>query len=109
MLIRRGAALISSSKDLLEELGFRVPRGSAAALGARGMFKGFKGIAKTLPSHIATDELSVSILGALSLEEATTSFLLEKTGASTPSLNERLSLLELEGLIQVDSGLVKLV
>jgi DNA processing protein len=109
MLIRRGAALISSSKDLLEELGFRVPRGSAAALGAQGMFNGFKRIAKTLPSHIATDELSVSILGALSLEEATTSFLLEKTGASVPSMNERLSLLELEGLVQIDSGLVKLV
>jgi DNA processing protein len=106
MLIRRGAALISSSKDLLEELGFRVPRGFTAVNGTQEMFRG---VINALPSHIATDDLSVAIISALSLEEATTRYLLEKTGTTIASLNERLSLLELEGLVKIESDLVRLI
>lgn len=105
MLIRRGAALISSSKDLLEELGFRVPREFTEG----GTQVAAKKMLRTLPSHIATDGLSISILGILSLEEATSSYLLEKTLASAASLNERLSLLELEGLVNIEGDLIRLI
>jgi DNA processing protein len=105
MLIRRGAALISSSKDILEELGFRVP----SLFDENGNRMTKKKILDALPLYIVTDQLSMSILSVLILEEATTRYLLEKTGASAASLNEKLSLLELEGLINTEGNLVKLI
>lgn len=96
MLIQRGAALITGSRDVLLELGFRVPK---AGLGGR----------IDVPAAVAQDGLAVSILKLLSLEDSNTEIIFEKTGVSAQVLNETLSLLELEGLITVEGSAISLV
>ncbi len=101
MLIRRGAALITSPRDILSELGFRLPRiGRAGAC---------NDLYISLPSTIAEDKISLSILGILRLEDSNTDDLLEKTNITIPVLCEKLSLLELEGLIKMDGSTITLV
>lgn len=91
MLIRKGAALVSSSSDLLRELGYD-PAGRENAD----------------RKAVNLDGLSSAILDIISRKEATASLIIEQTGASASSVNERLSVLELEGLIKIDiSGIAK--
>ena len=109
MLIRRGAALISSSRNILTELGFNIPRVTQTDEPINGQVIGKKSSEIFVPSTVAGDEASMSILKALTLEDATTDYLLEKTGLKVQKLNERLSLLELEGLIQIEESAISLV
>ncbi len=99
MLIKDGAALIRSAEDVLRELGFIVRETRTA-----------NGSAWLDPDKRKTfDALSRSILDTISREEMSTDVLLEKTRARPIELNERVSALELEGLIRIEEGIVKIV
>ncbi|MDE2038284.1 MAG: DNA-processing protein DprA [Patescibacteria group bacterium] len=92
MLIRRGAGLAASADDVLEALGFPVVRGKRPrAIDTSGM-----------------DPLSAAIIAAALREEATVSMLIERSGARPSAVSEKLSLLELKGLIIIENGVVSL-
>ncbi len=93
MLIREGARIISSAEDVLKALGFNVSRSGAAKLAEK---------IETL------DPISAIIMKELLLEERTTDILAEKIGLSSSALNEKLTLLELEGLIKIEGSMVKI-
>ena len=93
MLIRHGAALISSSADLLKELGFE----------PSGIENDREGQLRKL------DEASLMIVKALTNEEANTDDLTERTGLRLAVLNEKLSYLEMEGMVKNDDGVMHLI
>jgi len=93
MLIRSGAALISSSDDLLQEMGFIVQKRDV----------------KEQVKSIGLDKLSVEVIEIISREEVSMEALTDKTGATASELSERISILELEGLIRSDCGTLKLI
>ena len=99
MLIKNGAALIRSAEDVLHELGFIVPH--------TGNANGYAPIDPRRRSSF--DALSRSILDNISREEMSIDALLEKTQASSVELNGKVSSLELEGLIRIEEGVVKIV
>jgi DNA processing protein len=97
MLIKNGAALISSSEDLLEALGFPVSRS-----GVRSRIMGQSGMEDL-------DEISKAIVGVISREEATVDMITEKTGVPLSALNGKLTLLEMEGIVRMDAGIIHLI
>ena len=97
MLIRRGAALIRSSEDVLEELGFKIP--------CRG--KTNRSIALEYKLKLL-DPISAGIMDRLSLEEYPVDRLAKATGIPINELNWKISKLELEGLIRTNEGIVRL-
>jgi len=99
MLIKDGAALIRSAEDVLTELGFIVPD--------PGKSGGSTWLDPMRNSSL--DALSRSILDNISREEMSIDALLEKTRATPVELNGKVSALELEGLIKVEGGMVKIV
>lgn len=99
MLIKNGAALIRSAEDVLRELGFIVQEAGTA--NSHAWLDANK--------RKAFDALSRSILDAISREEMNIDALLEKTRAKPIELNGKVSALELEGLIRIEDGVVKIV
>lgn len=95
MLIKKGAILVESAEDVLRELGFKT------------IVKDSPHIVKVAPEQL--DILSGAILSALTYEESTMDMLIERTGANLGSINEKISLLELRGLIRVDEGMIRAV
>jgi DNA processing protein len=109
MLIKNGAALISSSRDILIQLGFNVPRSTQKNEQMNGKVIGQKSSEIFLPSAVTKDDASMSIMKVLMLEDATADYLLDKTCLKVQTLNEKLSLLELEGLIKIEGPTISLV
>ncbi len=97
MLIQRGAALVSSSSDVLRELGFIPKRSRPAPLP----------LEHALPDHVKSDSMSMKIMehaawGSVSMDE-----LIEKVGIPVSALNEKLTFLELEGFLKIDGTVVR--
>jgi DNA processing protein len=97
MLIRKGAALIRSSEDVLEELGFHVPSRGKTDRNAAFEFK-----LKQL------DPISAAVIDMLSREESSLDRLAEAMRIKPYELNWKISKLELEGLIRTNEGIVRL-
>jgi DNA processing protein len=97
MLIRSGAALIRSSEDVLEELGFQIPR-----RGRKTRDAAFKYKLERL------DPLSAAIMDILSREEVSMDRLAQSLNVRPNELNWKISLLELEGLIKTGGGFARI-
>ncbi|MDB5238789.1 MAG: hypothetical protein JWO00_124 [Candidatus Parcubacteria bacterium] len=96
MLIRNGAALVSSSEDVLEALGFDVVRASAEVA------------AKLERDRLdALDSLSTGILGIISREDTSVEVLAEKLQTPSDELMKKLSVMELEGYLKMSEGKVR--
>ncbi len=94
MLIRKGAALIRSAADLLEALGFERPE--AGTIDKR-----------TLDG---LDAYSLAIVEHLSYEALTVDMLARKAKIPIHELGQRMSLLELKGVVAIDiSGMARLI
>lgn len=100
MLIQRGAALISSSRDILYELGYRLPKKERRATFIE---------LPMIPIGIRSDTTSMRILEMLAREDMLIDDLVHKTHVVVQELNLKLSLLEISGLIRIDGSLVRLV
>jgi len=100
MLIRRGAALISSSFDVLEALGFEVERPTYVG-------KKKPGRRKPIPVHIREDMLAMSIMEMLKPHSMTMDQLTEAMNAPVQTMNEKLTILELEGLVRIEGTRIK--
>lgn len=94
MLIREGGILVSSSAEVIRALGL-----------------GEQEDRNDDPrwTSIPLDPLSVAVMKHLSIEEATVDQLADKVGATLASLNEKISILELEGLIRTDDGVIQII
>ncbi|MCX6716124.1 MAG: DNA-processing protein DprA [Candidatus Taylorbacteria bacterium] len=91
MLIKRGAAIITSANDILEALGFESSKNGIMA-----------------SARLDTlDSISRTIIEIISLGEITIDDLALRTGIPIHTLNEKLVSLELEGLIRNNSDLLK--
>lgn len=93
MLAKKGAALITTADDILNEFGFAVSKNE-----------------RRLVIMDQLDPVSRRIYQAVSLSgNVTLDTLIERTSLDPLTLNENLSKLELEGLIQVTGSGIKLV
>ncbi len=93
MLIDRGAIQVTSPEDILDALGFDTSSNSLK-------------LAEIMKS---SDEPTKSIIGILQTGEATQDELFSKVKIPIQELTQLISKLELDGLIRVDWGTVKLV
>lgn len=99
MLIRNGAALVSSPYDVLEALGFDVARPTDPE-GRRPQQK------RMVPDYLLEDNLAREIIQTLERGPASLDFMISAIKAPAHSLNEKLSLLELEGIIRIEGARV---
>ena len=99
MLIRGGAALIRSAEDVLMELGFDISDTEAAERKAK-LIEDRKD---------SLDELSKRIYTLLAREETPLEELLDMMAVKPEVLSEKLSYLELEGLIKTEDGMAKTI
>ena len=99
MLIRSGAALVSSAEEVLLELGFNVPRRS----------KSSRPSLAELWKTASLDPLSRAILEVLSREDTPVDALIEKVRTSARELNEKLSFLEIEGFIKIQGVMARII
>lgn len=97
MLIRRGAALITDPIDLLQELGFKVDADHSS------------GGPQYLPESVRADHLAMRMISLISLEDVCTGLLVSKLKASIQDINASLSLLEINGLIQIEGDTASLI
>ncbi len=91
MLIRSGAALITCAADVLRELGFEPTENDQ--------------VANTV---LNIDKESRAILDLISLEEQTATSIKDQLKMPIQTLNEKLSLLEIKGLIKMEDMMYKL-
>lgn len=91
MLIRRGAIMITSAEDVLKEFDLAVKDKTAEV------------------SNLKLDSISEKIMKNLSLEEISIDRLVDKIRIQFSVINEKLSLLELHGLIKIENGFIKVV
>lgn len=91
MLIRSGAALITSAEDVIEALGFPRPKPGT--------------IAKSRIAQL--DMESKAIMKIISMEETSVDDLSDKLLLPITTVNQKITLLEMEGLIQREGGMIK--
>jgi DNA processing protein len=99
MLIQHGAALVTSSYDVLAAMGFDVRRTANGGVVH----------ARTIPKQISDDPLSAKIMQIIVRGPESLDSLIDKTQATVAALNERLTLLELEGLIRMEGATVRMI
>jgi DNA processing protein len=102
MLIQNGAALVTSAKDILRELGFEVKSDETSEM------------SKLIPDHIKNDPESMNIIKQVSQkqimhEPAIIGELVDELGMPIEIINQKLSLLEIEGIIRIDGDTVRRV
>ena len=89
-MIRDGATMCTCAADLLEDMGWMAPASRA--------------VAQTSIFELTEDPLQQKILESLAVEARDSEELLEETGLDMAELNIQLTLLEMEGLIEVLPG-----
>lgn len=89
-MIRDGATMCTCAADLLEDMGWMAPAGRT--------------VAQTSIFELTEDPLQQKILESLVVEARDSEELLEETGLDMAELNIQLTLLEMEGLIEVLPG-----
>ncbi len=93
MLIKNGALMVSSARDVLENFGFEANKLSS----------------ETLSIVEKLDQDSRSIIEVLKISEYTIDHLSEKLRMSPTKLNEKLAYLELEGLVSISDDTVRCI